>query len=63
MANDRLLTTDELADYLGVPKGTLYAWRTRGEGPAAIRVGRHLRWRASHVEEWLAEREAKSSAA
>ena len=48
-----LLTTDQLAAYLGVPRSTLYTWRYRGGGPSAIRVGRHLRYRSSEVERWL----------
>lgn len=46
-----------LAEYLGVPVQTVYSWRTTGKGPRAIRVGRHLRYRAADVEAWL-ERQA-----
>ncbi|MFQ5968579.1 MAG: helix-turn-helix transcriptional regulator [Acidimicrobiia bacterium] len=49
----RLLTARELAAYLEVPVATLYAWRHRGAGPRAFRVGRHLRYRSSDVEEWI----------
>lgn len=49
-----LWTPDDLSTYLGVPAATLYAWRTRGKGPAACRVGRHLRYRQSDVASWLA---------
>lgn len=51
--NEVLLTTEELASYLGVPRSTLYAWKYRGDGPPAIRVGRHLRYRSPEVERWL----------
>ncbi|HUF94659.1 MAG TPA: helix-turn-helix domain-containing protein [Acidimicrobiia bacterium] len=50
---DRLLTVQELADYLGVPIGTLYQWRYRKEGPPGFRVGRHLRYRWKDVEDWI----------
>ncbi|MGH9167369.1 MAG: helix-turn-helix domain-containing protein [Acidimicrobiia bacterium] len=50
---DRLLTVKELADYLGVPVATIYAWRYRGEGPPGFRVGRHLRFRQGDVEQWI----------
>ncbi len=53
---DDLLTAQELADYLGVPVATLYAWRYRGDEPASFRVGRHLRYRAHDVETWLRSR-------
>lgn len=48
-----LATPEEVAEYLGVPVDTLYAWRYRGTGPRASKVGRHLRWRWEDVETWL----------
>jgi excisionase family DNA binding protein len=45
--------TPEVAAYLGVPVQTLYVWRTKGEGPPAVRVGRHLRYRWSDVDTWV----------
>lgn len=51
--SEPLLTPPELADYLGVPIKTLYTWRYRHEGPPALRIGRHLRYRRGDVEEWL----------
>lgn len=52
-ALDRLLTVEELAEYLGVPVATIYAWRHRREGPPGFRVGKHLRYRSSDVETWI----------
>ena len=52
---DKLLTLAEVAEVLGVPTATLYQWRHRGTGPRGIRVGRHVRYRAADVEEWLAQ--------
>jgi len=52
-SENRLLSVTELADYLAVPVATLYAWRYRGEGPPALRVGRYLRYRWSDVQRWL----------
>ena len=52
-----LWAIDEVADYLGVPKQTVYCWRTSGYGPAGFRVGKHLRWRASTVIAWTVELE------
>jgi excisionase family DNA binding protein len=51
-----LMSTRDLASYLGVPIATLYRWRVRGEGPRAIRLGRALHWRREEVERWLDER-------
>lgn len=50
---DRLIDVHELAAYLEVPVKTLYAWRYRREGPPALRVGRHLRYRWSDVHRWI----------
>ena len=55
--SNRLLTVDELAAYLGVPKKTVYGcWRQWGL--RGYRVGRYLRFRERHVEEWLRNQEA-----
>jgi excisionase family DNA binding protein len=53
---DKLLTVDELAGYLDVPKATIYAWRYHGQGPPGFRVGRHLRYRDSDVQRWIRDR-------
>jgi excisionase family DNA binding protein len=54
--SNRLLSVDELAAYLGVPKKTVYGcWRQWGL--RGYRVGRYLRFRERHVEEWLQTRE------
>ncbi len=50
---DRLLTVQELAEYLAVPVATIYQWRYRREGPPGFRVGRHVRYRRSDVEDWI----------
>src|SRR5690606_15901439 len=57
----RLLTVQELADYLGVPVATLYQWRHRREGPPGFRVGRRVRYRWSDVQEWIEHQLATSS--
>lgn len=49
----RLVSAEQVADYLGVPVKTLYQWRYKGVGPRALRVGRHLRYRPEDVEGWL----------
>jgi excisionase family DNA binding protein len=55
--SNRLLSVEEVAAYLGVPKKTVYGcWRQWGL--RGYRVGRYLRFRERHVEEWLRNREA-----
>ncbi len=51
----RLLRPDELASLLGIPLATIYRWRSRGDGPVGIRVGRHVRYRLDDVDRWLDE--------
>jgi len=48
-----LLSVTELATYLGVPDSTLYLWRSRGEGPPAVKIGKRLRYRTADVVAWL----------
>lgn len=52
---ERLLSADEVAEFLGIPVATLYQWRHRGCGPDAYRVGRHLRYDPATVRAWLEE--------
>ena len=47
-----------VASLLKLPVRTLYAWRTRGEGPRGFRAGRHVRYRRSEVLRWVAAQEA-----
>lgn len=51
--SERLLTAQELADYLEIPLATVYAWRYRREGPPGFRVGRHLRFRWGDIQVWI----------
>jgi len=51
--SSHLLTLPEVAEQLGVPLGTLYAWRTRGRGPRGIRVGKYVRVRQADLDAWL----------
>lgn len=48
-----LLTTEELAEYCGVPVPTIYAWNHKGTGPRRIRIGKHVRYRREDVEAWI----------
>ena len=56
MNASRLVTIEELSDYLRVPVKTLYDWRHRGLGPPGLRVGRHVRYRQADVDVWLESR-------
>lgn len=51
-----ILTVDQAAAYLSIPKATLYTWRARraGFGPRAVKIGGCLRYRRSDLDEWIA---------
>ena len=50
---DRLWSVTEVSRFLGVPISTLHQWRYLGRGPAAFRVGKHLRYDPNAVRRWL----------
>jgi excisionase family DNA binding protein len=62
VATNQWMTPEEVAERLRVPRATLYAWRYKNIGPAAVRLGRHLRYRLKAVEQWEAEQEQLSRA-
>jgi len=47
-----VLTVDELAGYLRIPKSTLYKLAQEGKVPGQ-KVGRHWRFRKEAVDRWL----------
>lgn len=53
---DRLLTTKEVAELVGVSLATFYAWRSQGKGPVGVSMGRYVRFRAEDVEAWIDSR-------
>ena len=50
---ERLLTSEEVADWLRIKERTLRLWRDSGKGPRAQRVGAMIRYRQSDVQRWL----------
>jgi len=51
----RLWGTDDVSKFLGIPKGTIYKWRSKRKGPPGARVGKYIRWRKEDVYEWFEE--------
>ncbi|MEU0794830.1 helix-turn-helix domain-containing protein [Amycolatopsis sp. NBC_01488] len=51
--NSKLLSIEDVADYLGIPKNTLYQWRTKGYGPTGRRIGKYVRYRSEDVDSWV----------
>ncbi|TCP47289.1 AlpA family transcriptional regulator [Tamaricihabitans halophyticus] len=55
---ERLWTINDLAEYLGIPRNTLYAWRAQGYGPKGVRMGKYVRYSPEDVDLWLAQMKA-----
>lgn len=49
---DRWLSVEEIAEYLGVSKDTVYAWINKLEMPAH-RIGRFWKFKSDEVDEWV----------
>lgn len=50
--SDRWLSVDEIADYVGVSKDTIYGWISKRDMPAH-KVGRLWKFKAGEVDEWV----------
>ncbi len=49
---DRWLSVDEIADYLGVSKDTVYSW-LNSKGLPGHKVGRFWKFKKEEVDEWV----------
>ena len=58
---EALLEQERVAEQLGVKAKTMEAWRSRGGGPAFVRVGRLVRYRPADVESWIRSRVRRST--
>jgi len=47
--NDRWMSLDEIAEYLGVSKDTVYAWVTK-KGMPGYKVGRLWKFKLSQID-------------
>ena len=55
---DRLLNPAQLADLLGVKKGTVFSWLSRGvDLPPFVKIGGSTRWREEAVMKWIQDKE------
>lgn len=53
MSENELLTTEQLAELLGLRTNTIEGWRLKGQGPRFCKLGRSIRYRRSDVEDWI----------
>jgi len=52
---DKLLTVEEIAEYLSLKPSTIYQWTHQGFIPH-IKLGSRVRFRMSQIEKWLESR-------
>lgn len=50
--DDRWLSVDEISDYLGISKDTVYTWIS-AKGMPAHRVGRLWKFKREEVDGWV----------
>ena len=50
--SDRWMSVDEIANYLGVSKDTIYGWITKREMPAH-KAGRLWKFKSDEVDDWV----------
>jgi excisionase family DNA binding protein len=53
------LTTRQAAKVLALGTSTLEGWRSRGEGPAWVKIGTAIRYSRSDLDSWLAKHARK----
>ncbi len=47
------LSPAQAAAYTGLPEKTLEEYRRKGTGPQFSRVGKHVRYKRRHIDNWL----------
>ena len=50
---EKLLTVDEIAEYLQVSKPLLAKWRSYGGGPIYIKIGGSVRYKESDIVDFV----------
>ncbi|QKK02748.1 MAG: helix-turn-helix domain-containing protein [Pseudomonadota bacterium] len=52
-----LLSTEQVAEILGVSDRTVIRWRAERIGPPWCKIGRQVRYRRQSLNRWIAETE------
>jgi len=56
---DRWLSVQEIAQYLGISKETVYRWLDKGKIPAH-KIGKQWKFKTDQVDQWVTEGKASS---
>jgi excisionase family DNA binding protein len=54
--SEEWLSPAQVAELFGLPVKSIYEWSTKRTGPPKYRIGRHLRFKRSEVNEWADSR-------
>ncbi len=55
IARDRMIPVAVVAEWTGLSKSKVIKMEREAEMPAAVRLGRSVRWRESTIAEWIAQ--------
>lgn len=50
---EKLMNTNELADYLGISESTIVQYRLKGIGPRYVKIGHLVRYRQVDADHWV----------
>lgn len=53
---EKLMNTNELAEYLGIAVSTIVDYRLKGIGPVYVKIGHLVRYRKADVDSWVANK-------
>lgn len=53
---EKLMNTNELAEYLGIAISTIVDYRLKGIGPVYVKIGHLVRYRKADVDNWVANK-------
>jgi len=56
-----MLSPPDLSEEIDIPEATLAQWRSRGTGPEYMRIGRHVRYRRSAVDQWYSRQTIRTT--
>ncbi len=63
LEDDVLYAEVVISRVLDCEEKTLQAWRSRGRGPAFVKIGRLVRYRGADVKQWINSRTVRSTSA
>ena len=53
---EKLMNTNELAEFLGIAVSTIVDYRLKGIGPVYVKIGHLVRYRKADVDNWVANK-------